>query len=239
MFFSIRFAAVLCLAAGIALPQSKRPVSKRGLLEALRIGGLSEQELAALIARRSVDFRPTPADDAELRTLGASPGLIASIRNSYRAPQRPVRRLPREIGATLMQPRPLPPAPEPLIPEPLPSEPPDGAALRQLEPQPRPMASPREVSRVYVERFASRFDEALAAEWNRHLGGRIELVPSRDRAEAVLVADGASIISLYDATGWKLLWTDEVEDRGAFGRKRTPRAIAERIAARLRKAIEP
>ena len=71
-------------ATGAALMQSKKPITRNGLLEAVKLNGLTTQELIEQVERRGVNFRLTPADEAEFRQAGARPELLAAVRKHYR-----------------------------------------------------------------------------------------------------------------------------------------------------------
>jgi len=77
------FASFLLLSV-FALAQGPKPVGKQGILDALKIGGLTQAELVQFVKQRGVDFRPTPAEEADLRRAGASTQLVAAVRASYR-----------------------------------------------------------------------------------------------------------------------------------------------------------
>jgi hypothetical protein len=79
-----RLFASLLLLSVFALAQGPKPVGKQGILDALKIGGLTQAELVQFVKQRGVDFRPTPAEEAELRRAGASAQLVAAVRASYR-----------------------------------------------------------------------------------------------------------------------------------------------------------
>jgi hypothetical protein len=85
------FAAVLAssfllvmLASSPQHAQAKKPISKSGLLEAVRLNGLSTQELIERVRQRGVSFQLTSQDEADLREAGARPELIEAVRASYR-----------------------------------------------------------------------------------------------------------------------------------------------------------
>lgn len=86
--------AVACAAllfAGAASTQTKKPISKQGLLNAVKINGLSTTELVAQIQRRGVDFELTAADESDLQSVGARPEIIEAARANYRPAAAPVR----------------------------------------------------------------------------------------------------------------------------------------------------
>ncbi len=63
-----------------------KPISQQGLTEALRIGGLTAQELIDIVRERGVAFQVTEQVEADLRAAGAAPALIDAVRASYRPP---------------------------------------------------------------------------------------------------------------------------------------------------------
>ncbi len=86
-----RHRAVAILAAllsGLAMAaagmQAPRPITKAGLVEALRIGGLSPEEMVQVVQKRGVDFRLSPEIEAELRDAGARAELLDAARANYR-----------------------------------------------------------------------------------------------------------------------------------------------------------
>lgn len=83
-------AAAALLAAlpwfGAVSAQSNRPITRNGLIEAVRINGLSTAELVQIIRRRGVDFEMTSEAEAELRGAGARPEIIETARGHFRAP---------------------------------------------------------------------------------------------------------------------------------------------------------
>jgi hypothetical protein len=69
-----------------ASAQAVKPISKKGLLDALQIGGLTQSELELFVKQRGVDFKLAAQDEAELRKAGASQGLVDAVKAHYRAP---------------------------------------------------------------------------------------------------------------------------------------------------------
>lgn len=64
---------------------SKKPISKQGLLEAVRLNGLTTRELIERVEQRGVSFQMAPRDESEFQAAGARPELIEAIRQNYRA----------------------------------------------------------------------------------------------------------------------------------------------------------
>jgi hypothetical protein len=65
--------------------QAKRPISKNGLLEAIRLNGLSTAELIERIQERGVNFQMTDDDARDFQQAGARPELIEAVKANYRA----------------------------------------------------------------------------------------------------------------------------------------------------------
>jgi hypothetical protein len=64
--------------------QAKKPITKDGLVKAVRINGLSTAELVQEIRTRGVAFQMTPAVESEMRQAGARPEVIEAARTNYR-----------------------------------------------------------------------------------------------------------------------------------------------------------
>src|SRR5438105_4044044 len=75
--------------SGFQAPAAK-PITKRGLLDALKIGGLTTSELVRKIKERGVNFAVTSDIEDELRKSGAPPEVVQAVRDNYRgAPSTP------------------------------------------------------------------------------------------------------------------------------------------------------
>lgn len=77
-------AAALLLFPVASAAQAKKPITREGLVKAVRINGLSTAELIQQVQSRGVAFRMTPDAEAELRAAGARPEVIAAARANYR-----------------------------------------------------------------------------------------------------------------------------------------------------------
>ena len=64
-------AAALLLFPAAAWAQAAKPISREGLVKAVRINGLSTAELIQQIQSRGVSFQMTPDAEQELRSAGA------------------------------------------------------------------------------------------------------------------------------------------------------------------------
>lgn len=76
--------AALVFAGAASTQTAKKPISKQGLLNAVKINGLSTRELVSQIERRGVDFEMSAADESDLQSVGARPEVIAAARSNYR-----------------------------------------------------------------------------------------------------------------------------------------------------------
>jgi len=78
--------AALVICAAAAAQTAKKPITKKGLMDAVKINGLTTQELVQQIERRGVDFEMTSDAESDLRSVGARPEVIEAARSNYRAP---------------------------------------------------------------------------------------------------------------------------------------------------------
>jgi hypothetical protein len=76
--------AALLFSAVAATQTAKKPITKQGLLNAVKINGLTTQELVQQIERRGVDFEMTASDESDLRGVGARPEVVEAARANYR-----------------------------------------------------------------------------------------------------------------------------------------------------------
>jgi hypothetical protein len=83
--FALAAVCASLLFAGAASTQTaKKPITKQGLMNAVKINGLSTQELVLQIQRRGVDFEVTASDESDLQSVGARPEIIEAARANYR-----------------------------------------------------------------------------------------------------------------------------------------------------------
>lgn len=84
---------VLTAAASLAAAQDDNgAVNKDGLKKTITFmkqTGSSDQEIADVVRHTGVDFKPTAADEKELRQVGASDAVMAAVRGNYRGPAEP------------------------------------------------------------------------------------------------------------------------------------------------------
>jgi hypothetical protein len=81
-------AAILLFSIPPALrgQQPAKPITEKGLVTALTIGGMESQELVDIIDRRGVDFALTTEVENQLRSAGATDAVIAAVRAHCRQP---------------------------------------------------------------------------------------------------------------------------------------------------------
>src|SRR4051812_44906470 len=79
-------AAAALLALSPSAQTTKKPISRQGLVNAVKINGLSTTELIGEIRTRGVTFEMTADAEQELRSVGARPEVIEAARDNYRAP---------------------------------------------------------------------------------------------------------------------------------------------------------
>jgi hypothetical protein len=82
---ALAFAIVALAAPEVLRAQTKKPITRDGLVKAVRINGLSTAELVQQVEQRGVSFQMTPDAEQELRAAGARPEVIAAARANYRA----------------------------------------------------------------------------------------------------------------------------------------------------------
>jgi hypothetical protein len=75
---------VLLPAMVLAQNTSSKPITEKGLTDALKLGGLDESELIGAIKMRGVDFQLSVESEKSLRAAGATDGEIAVVRANYR-----------------------------------------------------------------------------------------------------------------------------------------------------------
>jgi hypothetical protein len=96
-------ALVLALVSLAASPparaQAKKPITREGLVQAVRINGLSTAELVQQVEQRGVSFEMTPAVEAELRAAGARPEVIEAARANHRRGAAPAAARPANVPA--------------------------------------------------------------------------------------------------------------------------------------------
>ena len=78
------FAFACAFAFAQSTGSSTKPITLKGLKDAIKIGGLKDSELIGQIQSRGVDFVLTPEITDTLRGLGASAAVIQAVGANYR-----------------------------------------------------------------------------------------------------------------------------------------------------------
>ncbi len=240
--------------ASIALAQNTKPISKDALMQALKIGGLSAQELVGIVHRRGVDFAVDPPVEAELRKAGAANEVIEAVKSSCRtcgsqhppAAAAPVTPPPAQA--------PHPPVSSTLAPAPTP--------LPNNHPAKTGAATLSEVRRLFITEMPPEFQQYIRIEISKQMNGRILVTLDRNEADAIMtgavneksgtttavtgtvlgIHDTASgTVNITDLTGKRILWTGEAGDRrspivGSFS-KGGQAKVAERLVKSLKKSL--
>jgi hypothetical protein len=76
--------ALLLSTGGATRAQGKKPITKKGMLTAIKINGLSTREFIRQIETRGVDFEMTASDESDIRNAGGRPEIIEAARANYR-----------------------------------------------------------------------------------------------------------------------------------------------------------
>jgi len=138
----------------LARSQGTSPLRKAELVRLLATGALKQRDIAALVRRNCVTFRPSERDRAELRAAGADEEVLAAVDQCLRA------RLARAAPPTPPAPPPSRPPPSPPRPRPAPAPvvvvthiPADTPAAVRAEPPPPAPPPPRPVISERLTQF--------------------------------------------------------------------------------------
>ncbi|HYH83874.1 MAG TPA: hypothetical protein VEX60_00235 [Pyrinomonadaceae bacterium] len=78
--------SALLFASAAQMQTAKKPISRDGLVKAVKINGLPTAELVQQIQSRGVAFQMTPEIEQELKSVGGQPEIIEAARANYRPP---------------------------------------------------------------------------------------------------------------------------------------------------------
>lgn len=232
----VHYAACLILTlvlTAICLPAQNaahKPITRNGLVEALKLGGLSSEELVGFVQKRGVDFQLTPAVEEELRTAGAAPELIQAVKANYRDPAGP--------------------APSPA--------PPQAAAAPHAKPNVTSLGEvrkifiekmPNDLDQYLRAEVSKQLPGRLTVVLNRDDADAIMtgVGDSKTGTGAVITGrylglhdNSTGAVSIVDKSGTVALWSSEAGDRsllmGAVKRG-GPRKVADRLIHNLKKAL--
>ena len=103
---SVVFCLLLATLGSGTLWCASRPLKQRQI-EGLLQGGVASTRIARVVSARGIDFKPTPAVLRLLKSEGAQPALLDSLRDAGR-------REPRQVAHERLLPQPAPLSPEAL-----------------------------------------------------------------------------------------------------------------------------
>ena len=79
------FILIVIVTSGVVFGQRGKPTTQAGLVKTLRSKQFQTRQIVGFIEERGVDFKLTPAVEADLVAAGARPQVIEAVRNNYRA----------------------------------------------------------------------------------------------------------------------------------------------------------
>lgn len=216
---------VLALLCAVGLwAQSPKPISLKGLVDALNTHGLSSTELVQIVKSRGVDFELTSDAESELKAAGADADLLAAVRGNYR-------------GASASD-KAQPPAAPPAA-----SQPPPEQSKANVPANAPVITSIRDVKKLYIEKMPNDLDEYIKAEISRQMPGRLLIVLHQEGADAVMrgtATNRSGNITITDLRGTAELWVGEAGDKGIYLTKvhGGEKKVAERLVSNLKKALQ-
>jgi hypothetical protein len=220
------FALLVFLSVTVLAAQNSKPITFKGLVDALKIHGLSNAEIAQIVKTQGVDFELSPDMESELKAVGADADLLAAVRASYRG--------------TPSTERAQPPVSQPPPPQSPPSEPP-----HEKSPKGPVINSIRDVKKIYIQKMQNDLDEYIKSEISRQMPGRLLVVLHQEDADAVMKGTSTNRrgnVTITDLRGTAELWAGEAsDDMSKFlpkvhggGEKK----VAERLVSNLKKAMQ-
>ena len=97
--------ALACLVTSVGATQGSQPLRKTDVIRLLSNPLISKSEVADLIRRNCIAFRPTPRDWADLRDFGADAEVLSSLGGCASTPAAPRAAPPSPLAAVLLPPR--------------------------------------------------------------------------------------------------------------------------------------
>jgi len=241
----IRVAVVFLLGCCLSTTgQSTKPLTFPGLVDALRMHGLTNAELAQIVKARGVDFQLTPERSSELKSAGADTPLLSAIAAAYRGAVNPPTAMKPQPQSQAQRSAAIQPQSKPVAATPSPAVSPQPAAASvAAAPLRAAVSSLRQVKNLYIERMPDGLDEYLKAELSRQIPGRFVVVLRPQDADAIVKGhsryrDGT--VSVTDLQGTIVLWTGQAGGSGIFhtGIRGGEKEIAKHLVSSLRKSLE-
>jgi len=219
----------------------------------------TSSQVASAVERRGVNFRMSPSASTAIQNAGGNHALVAAISTRYAggaaAPDAAAPSAPAATQTAASQSSPVVPAPQPQIPAVQPPPP-----TRPVVPQRAGVASLLDVRTLYIAPMADGLNLYIASEIVRQLGGRIQVVATVDRADAIMAGtaaqrsgatsmpgrvigvqnDADASVVVTDRSGTRVLWHDEAKSRSVLGgviRKGGPQKLAEHLIADMKRVL--
>lgn len=239
---------VLCafmaiLSVPVLSAQSTKPISFKGLVDALKTHGLSNSELAQKVKTRGVDFELSPDMESELRAVGADDELVVAVRTSHH--DAPSTEKAKSVASPSPQPPSQLPASQPVASQPPPSGPPPEKSKASVPANAPVINSVREVKKLFIQRMPNDLDEYIKAELSRQMPGRLVVVLHLEDADAVMkgtATNRSGSVTITDLRGTAELWTGEAGDLDILHPKLKihggEKKVAERLVSSLKKAMQ-
>ncbi len=190
-----------------------KPITLKGLTDALKIGGLSSAEMVKLIQERGVDFQYSADNEAALKAAGANSDVLAAVWVNYRgAPTTDAGTKPPVTTGNGTPPATMPPA----------------------------ITSIRQVKKIYIEKMSNDLDVYIKTEISRQMPNQLVVVLVKGEADAVMTGTSTNkngSVTITDLRGTVQLWTGEANDKNLFvhgGEK----VIAGKIVGDLKRSME-
>lgn len=215
---------LLGLLCGISLSaQNSKPISLKGLVDALNTHGLTTDELVQIVKSRGVSFELTAEAESQLKSAGADANLLDAVRENYRgAPASEKARSSASPGDT--------------------SQPVDEPGKVTGHSNPPVLNSIRDVKKLYIEKMPNNLDEYIKEEISRQMPGRLLIVLHPEDADAVMkgtATNRSGNVTITDLRGTVELWVGEAGDKGIYLTKvhGGEKKVAERLVSSLNKAL--
>ena len=202
----------------LAQQAGTKPITENGLLQALKIGGLTQAELVDQVNARSVDFTLSPSVEEELRKAGAGADLLDAVRS-----HQPAQSTPSQAMAVVEH-----------------SDSPAGAPDPPSGQQPLTL---RSVHKLYLERMPNGLDQFLREAIFKKCGSFFTIVLNRKDADAIMKVTDPRLpgtVSMTDPGGTLVLWSgsaDSKETKYLNLRHGGEKVLAEKLAGQLKHAI--
>jgi len=199
---------------------TSKPISCKGLTEALKIGGLKQTELVELIKERGVNFELTPETEAELESAGANAKILEAVRQNYRGTTSASASTNNQPGTGGRGEHET-----------------TRADVSEHAKEKQAIASINDVKKLYIEKMPNDLDTYIKSEISRQLPMRLVIVLEKNDADAVMTGtstDKQGTVIVIDRGGKLQLWTGEEGVRRGGAKE-----IAKKLVHSLNRSIQP